>query len=194
MQPIIAPLSTFNFSNSQRLSVIETVCNLERIEYGDGKHRMPDVFSALIEKNDTGLICAMEGDKLLGYADSWQLQSRFYNELVYGIRAEEEICSEYILTPNDLGTGYWYVGSVITDPFLRSSSTYKAAQVFSEILRQTYLYFEDIKLPAKVMGVGSTEFGKNLLVHHGFKPVLASSQAIDLRPRFEKTLVELQLA
>ena len=193
-QPIIvAPLSSLHFPATQRLHIIETVCQLERIEYGEGKHRLPHVFSGLVAKNDDGLICAMDGDKLVGYADVWQLQERFYNQLLYGVRAEEEIYADCVLSKNEPDTGYWYIGSIITDPTFRMNCAYQAAQTFSEILRQAYVYFEKVRPPAKVMGVGSTEFGKKLLGQHGFKPITPSPKAIDLRPRFENCLIELEL-
>jgi hypothetical protein len=190
---VVAPLGTLNFSTVQRLKIAQSVCDLERVEYGEGKHRQPDVFAGLIEKNDAGLICAMDGDKLVGYTDVWQLQTRFYDELLCGVKAEEEICSDFVLSKNDANTGCWYIGSVITDAFFRENSPYRSAQTFSEILRQAYLYFDKVNPPAKVMGVGSTVFGRKLLDNHGFKPVVPSSQATDLRPRYQKTLVELAL-
>lgn len=194
MSITIAPLSQFQFSDDERRAIVETLCNMERIEYGEGCYRLPEVFIEMIAKNDAGLICAIEDGQLLGYADVWQLKSRFYNELLYGIKAEEEICTDYVLSKTDEGTGYWYVGSVITDSTFRQIHTVKAAHTFSEIFKQVYQILNNVKVPAKIMGVGSTDFGRKLLARHGFEPVASSPQAIDFRLRYEKTLFDLQLA
>ena len=194
MSITIAPLSQFEFSDDERRAIVEALCNMERIEYGEGCYRLPEVFLGMIGKNDTGLICAIEDGQLLGYADVWQLKPRFYNEMLYGVKSEEEICSEYVLSNEDEGTGYWYVGSVITDSTFRRIHTVKAAHTFSEIFKQVYQMLNSVKVPAKIMGVGSTDFGRKLLARHGFELVAASPQATDFRPRYEKTLFDLQLA
>lgn len=188
MTVIVLPLHQHDLSPLERHKIVETVCDWERIEYGDGNHRTPDSFFICIQKNDTGFFCAIEDGQLLGYADVWQLHAPFYESLASGVCAEEEIAPDHILRIENEGSGCWYIGSIITRPALRQEREMKAALVFSKICDEISNHFEDTKRPSRILGVGSTVFGNKLLRRHGFMPVTASPLAIDLRPRYEKSL------
>lgn len=189
----VAPLNTFCLLAKEKYAILQTACQWERLEYGEGKHRIPDTLSLCIEKDASGFICAMENGKLIGYADLWQLHRTFYELLRNGEAAEEEICAGYIINSRTEKSGCWYVGSIITEPGMREQRSVKAAQVFFKIYQQIYDIVLASPVPARVMGVGSTEFGATLMGKHKFFAVTPSVKARDLRPRFEKLLEALTL-
>ncbi len=188
MAVIVLPLHQHDLSPIDRHKIVETVCSWEKMEYGEGNHRTSDNLYICIQKNDTGFFCAIEDGVLLGYADVWQLQTKFYDRLVLGVSAEEEIAPEHILRVENEGSSCWYIGSIITRPTLRQEREMKAALVFSKICNEISNHFSNTLCPARILGVGSTVFGNKLLRRHGFLPVTPSPIAIDLRPRYEKTL------
>jgi hypothetical protein len=126
---------------------------------------------------------------LVGYADIWELPSDFYSKLKNGTIDEESIAAKYILSRSDQRSSLWYIGSIITDPSLRASRPIAAALAFTSICNVLPSFFSiNSHFPAKVLGVGSSQFGKKLLTKWGFSPVSSAPNAIDLRPRFEITL------
>lgn len=193
MALVVAPLNMLCLLQDQRYEICRVVCDWERLEYGEGKHRIPPTLKHCIDKNDTGFICAMENDRLVGYADLWQLQRNFYELLLVGECTEEEICAGFILDHRTERSNCWYVGSIITEPGMRENRPVKAAQVFHKIFELIYGILLSSPVPARIMGVGSTPFGSRLMNRHGFQPIGASFKARDLRPRFEKTLEALTL-
>lgn len=129
----------------------------------------------------------------MGYADLW-LKAMFYKVLLAGDIAEEQFDYYQIITRNKPGSGLWYVGSVITSPELRTHNFVKSAYVFKSLFNEIYSALVATPYPARVMGVGSSEFGKKLLHRHGFELIEPSLTAKDLRPRYEKVLQALELA
>lgn len=189
----VGPLNTFCLLQKEKLAILTAVCEWERLEYGEGKHRIPETLALCIAKDSSGFICAMEDDRLIGYADLWQLHPHFYELLLKGEAAEEEICAGFIMNSRIEKSGCWYVGSIITEPSMRENRGTKAAQVFFKIYQQLYEILLASPVPARVMGVGSTDFGASLMGKHKFFAVTRSANARDLRPRFEKHLEALTL-
>lgn len=138
------------------------------------------------EEQDRLLRTAQRG-KLLGYADIWELRTTFYSQLRVGTTDEESIAASHILARSEPRTSLWYIGSIITDPELRAKRPTAGAIAFARICNVLPGFFRAYSpFPAKVLGVGSSAFGKKLLTRWGFSPVESHPRAIDLRPRFEK--------
>lgn len=170
-------------------SLIEQICEWERQEYGDGKHRTPDQFYPCVRKNRRGFLVSLVGDRLVGYADLWQLEKSFYAALRIGTVDEEALAEEHVLAASEVQTRCWYIGSIITSPALRSANPVVAAFLFAEICNMLPDFFrQSSHIPCVVLGVGSSSFGKKLLRRWSFTPVEADKNAIDLRPRFERRL------
>lgn len=181
------PLSQLNLSEEVEFSYMTTICDWERVEYGEGKHRLPNDLHRCAKKNRTGFFLLLEGDKLVGYADVWELPIDFYSKLRVGIIDEESIADQYILSRSQFRTNLWYIGSIITDPQIRQKQPIVGAFAFASICNALPNFFHEYsEFPAKILGVGSSPFGKKLLTRWGFSPVNSDSNAIDLRPRFEK--------
>lgn len=194
MTVVVAPISSFSFSQDDVLSICSEICNWERLEYGEGKHRLPENLFKCIGQNDSTFFCAFDDGRLIGYADLWQLKASFYKVMVSGIMAEEQIMNYQIVGREDPPSARWYVGSVITCPDLREVNHVRSAQVFMKLFHELYSVLLSTPYPAKVMGVGSSAFGEKLLERHGFVRVEPTAGAIDLRPRFEKSLEALELS
>ncbi len=169
---------------------IQTICTWEEQAYGKGLHRQPEELMRCYRKNSSGFILLQEADVLLGYADVWQLTPDFYERLKVGVIDEESIHERDILSPTDTVTGLWYVGSMIVSPTLRQEQPTKAAMVFAKLCGALPDIFKNHgPFPARLLGVGSSQFGCKLMKKWGFAPVAADEQAIDLRPRMEKTML-----
>ena len=177
------------YANEQ--SYIATICDWERIEYGENKHRTIDSFYQCVKKNRTGFYLQLNHGKLIGYADIWELQPDFYSMLKSGTIDEESIAAKYVLGRTEPRTGLWYIGSIITDPKMRLEHPIGAAFVFRSICNALPQFFQEHSVfPAKILGVGSSAFGKKLLARWGFKRVDSDPNAIDFRPRFEKNMTK----
>jgi len=182
-------LTQLDLSESLERKFIATVCEWERIEYGEGKHRIPEAFYLCAKKNRTGFFMLLNGSSLVGYADVWELPEDFYSMLRVGIIDEESIAERYILSRSDSRSGLWYIGSIITDPQIRLERPVGAALAFASICSALPGFFQNYsKFPARILGVGSSPFGKKLLERWGFAAVARDENAIDLRPRFEKVM------
>lgn len=189
MKTTVRSLAHLDLSEAKERTTIATICEWERLAYGEGKHRTTDAFHDCVKKNRTGFFVINGETGLVGYADIWQLPSDFYSKLKIGTIDEESIAAKYILSGLDQRSSLWYIGSIITDPSLRASRPMAAALAFTSICNVLPSFFRsNSQFPAKVLGVGSSQFGKKLLTRWGFAPVSSAPNAIDLRPRFEITL------
>lgn len=169
--------------------LISTICDWERMAYGEGKHRVPDAFHACAKKNRTGFFILRSESGLVGYADVWELPYDFYSDLRIGTVSEESIAEQFVLSRSDNRSRLWYIGSIITNPRIRRDRPISGALAFAAICNVLPSFFQQhTDFPAKVLGVGSSDFGKKLLTRWGFSPVERDRRAIDLRPRFEKTM------
>ena len=182
-------LAQLTLSQITERDIIGTICEWERLEYGEGKHRTTDAFHDCARKNRTGFFILQNQGKLLGYADVWELPPEFYSRLRVGTIDEESIAANYILNRSDQRSSLWYIGSIITDPELRAARPVAGAMAFASICNVLPSFFRvHSEFPAKILGVGSSAFGKKLLTRWGFSPVERDPMAIDLRPRFEKVM------
>ena len=187
----VGSISCFAKNKADLFAIVEKICNWERIEYGEGNHRIPQSLIDCIDKNDKGFLCAFDGSSLVGYADLWQLESSFYKGLKSGLIFEESLDAEHILTISDPPSLCWYLGSVITEPALRQfhSHSIKAALVLARISAQLPGIFKGQQFPAKMLGVASSDAGKKLLAKWEFLPIKRHESAIDFRPRYEKNMI-----
>jgi hypothetical protein len=182
-------LAQLSLSEIDERKVIATICDWERLEYGEGKHRTTDAFHDCARKNRTGFFVVRDKDKLIGYADVWELPKDFYSKLRVGTIDEESIAAPLVLARSDDRSSLWYIGSIITDPDLRANRPVAGAMTFASICNVLPSFFRlHSEFPARVLGVGSSAFGKKLLTRWGFMPVKSDPKAIDLRPRFEKLM------
>ena len=189
MHTVAKSLTQLNLVEGVEHEHISTICDWERIEYGEGKHRTPDAFHRCAMKNRTGFFLLLNASGLVGYADVWELPTDFYSKLRGGTIDEESIAAQHILARSEPRSGLWYIGSIITDPKLRRERPTGAALAFVSICNVLPVFFQTYsEFPAKILGVGSSSFGKKLLTRWGFDPVERDLNAIDLRPRFEKTM------
>ena len=169
---------------------IQTICTWEEQAYAKDLRRQPEDVMRCYRKNPSGFILLQEADVLLGYADVWQLTSDFYERLKVGVIDEESIHERDILSPTDTVTGLWYVGSMIVSPVLRQEQPTRAALAFASLCGALPEVFKNHgPFPARLLGVGSSQFGCKLMKKWGFAPVAADEQAIDLRPRMEKIML-----
>lgn len=169
---------------------MQTICQWEEQAYGKGLHRQPEELMRCYRKNPSGFILLQETGLLLGYADVWQLSCDFYDRLKVGVIDEESIQERDILSPADTVTGLWYVGSMIVSPALRREQPTKAALTFASLCGALPSVFKNHgPFPARLLGVGSSEFGCKIMKKWGFAPVVADERAIDLRPRMEKIML-----
>lgn len=183
-------LSELALTAGVELAHVSTICEWERLEYGDGKHRVAASFIKCVRKNCTGFFVLLNKEKLVGYADVWELPVDFYNKLRIGTIDEESIDAAYVLSRSEVRSSHWYIGSIITDPDLRASRPVAGAMAFASICNVLPHFFRAYsEFPAKILGVGSSSFGKKLLSKWGFNSVESDPYAIDLRPRFEKSLL-----
>jgi hypothetical protein len=164
------------------------------LAYGEGKHRLPTNLLNCIDRDSRNFFCAFDRNVLVGYADLWQLRKSFYNLLRSGQMTEEQVLYYQIVGEGETPSARWYVGSMITSPELRQSNQVRSAFVFNKMFQSLYDVLLATQYPAKVMGVGSSEFGEKILMRHGFERITAAPTAVDLRPRFEKSLEVLEFA
>lgn len=166
----------------------EVVCGWERAEYGIGMHRQPVHLQAMIEKNRDGMLCIFEDGDLIAYADIWQLETGFYEELRSGRISEEEIRAKHILARGDKPSERWYVGSIITSPVIRSLNPEKGNNTFQKIYTAILGFSSAFGENYKIFGVASSPFGEKLLSRFHFRRTEPARDAIDMRPRFELAL------
>ena len=189
MRLLAKSLAQLTLSEAAEREIVGTICDWERLEYGEGKHRTADAFYDCVKKNRTGFFIIRDQTKLIGYADVWELPTDFYSALRVGNIDEESIASSFILDRSDKRSSLWYIGSIITNPELRATRPVAGAIAFASICNVLPTFFRaHSEFPAKILGVGSSPFGKKLLTRWGFLPVKSDLRAIDLRPRFEKSL------
>lgn len=189
MKILARSLHDLSLGEQREREIISTICDWERLEYGEGKHRTTDAFHSCVRKNRTGFFILLAGSSLVGYADVWELPRDFYSKLRVGTIDEESIAQQYILSRTDQRSGLWYIGSIITDPKVRQSRPIAGALAFAGICNVLPNFFcQYTDFPAKVLGVGSSPFGKKLLTRWGFSSVKCDPRAIDIRPRFEKIM------
>ena len=170
-------------------SILNQICEWERLSYGDGLHRIPSVLNDCILKSSRGFLCAFQGSEFVGYTDIWELHVDFYSLLRVGLKQEEELASKYILGTEDKKSGCWYIGSIITSPSIRDRKDNSSSVVFQSLSAKIAPILATSTLPAKCLSVGSTPFGSKILRSLGFQPIKTDIAAIDLRPRFEKVLL-----
>lgn len=183
-------LRELNLTEHMEYQFISKICDWERIEYGEGKHRTADILYECVKKNKHGFFILSNNSQLIGYADVWELEADFYDKLLTGVADEESLDKSNVLNRTEARTGLWYIGSIITDPKLRIKKSNRAAFAFVAICNAIPQFFKNHSIyPAKVLGVGSSDFGKKLLTKWGFEPIQHDENAIDLRPRFEKTML-----
>lgn len=183
-------LESMHLSKAEEFDIFSTICEWERIEYGEGKHRVPYILQACAQKNRSGFFVLCESGSLQAYADVWELSPDFYSGLSSGLIDEESLSADYILGRFQARTSLWYIGSIITNPARRAERPTASAIAFAAICNALPNFFRGhSEFPARVLGVGSSPFGKKLLSRWGFEPVVPAIGAIDLRPRFEKRMV-----
>jgi hypothetical protein len=101
-----------------------------------------------------------------------------------GVIDEESIHECDILSPTDAVTGLCYVGSMIVSFALRQEQPTKAAMGFANLCGALPDIFKNHgPFPARLLGVGSSQFGCKRMKKWGFAAVAPDGQVIDLRPR-----------
>lgn len=192
---IVQSLAALRLNQAVEYRILEEICEWERLEYGEGKHRIPDALQQCVEKNREGFLLILRDSKLIAYADVWELNSDFYSKLKIGEELEESLSHHHIIAPKDEKSGKWYIGSIITAPDFRREHPSAAALAFVAICNALPRFFAcQKKYPATVLGVGSSAFGQRLLSRWEFESIQRSERAIDLRPRFEKGLASTHSA
>ncbi|MFM0053716.1 hypothetical protein [Caballeronia grimmiae] len=189
MNLIVRSFDSEEISSAVKNSFVREICEWERQEYGEGKHRTPDQLSECANKNPFGLFLAFRNDELLGYADIWQLDKQFYDGLRVGKILEEALSANVVQSTSDVPSSCWYIGSIIVSAKLRAQNKVGAALTFASLCNELPNFFQNNShFPAFVLGVGSSPFGAKLLNRWKFSPVVSDDDAIDLRPRFEKNM------
>jgi hypothetical protein len=192
---VVGTISQFTISDQDLFLLCETVSELEALEYTRPYSRKPRVLFELIKKNPNHFIVAMHGPRLVGYCDFWQLTTGFYASLLTGESAEEEICAAYVLSADESPTKCWYFGSIIIDEKYRSDTALSRGRtsVAWQIMEIIRAFFDDAPDNTRILAVGSTDFGKHVLVKNYFQPVNKSPNAKDHRPRYQKVIEVLAI-
>ena len=191
MSFIIDSLANLTLTHTAEHQYLCTICEWERLAYGEGFHRTPDVLHACADKNNTGFFLLIENEELIGYIDIWQLASAYYADLRLGNIYEESLCSDFIRSSDDVPTYMWYIGSLIVSPKLRKESPAKSSLVFASLWNALPRFIKArAEFPSHLLGVGSSSFGQKLMTRCGFAPVTAAATAIDLRPRYEARIFQ----
>ena len=82
---------------------------------------------------------------------------------------------------------------MIVSPDLRQEKLARAALAFASLCGAVPEVFKNHgPFPARLLGVGSSQFGCKLMKKWGFAAVAADEQAIDLRPRMEKIMLSAE--
>lgn len=171
-----------------RASVCEQIATLEAFYYGEGFSRSKELLKDCFSKSPHTVCLAFSFNKFIAAYDFYSLAPDFYEGLRNGTVAEEQLCASAIIprSPDLPSKNNWYIASIVSDP-----NSELRGEAFKKLVRTAQrLKFGMSEKESVVLGVGSSAFGKTLLSDWGFEPVQPSSLAIDLRPRFEKTLVQ----
>lgn len=190
--PIIQQLRKFNFSSGQKLSIFESICDWERLAYGEGRHRIASDFAACVDVEDSGFYVAFYDGLLIGYIDIWQLTKDFYTGLRGSLIVEEDLNASVIVSSRDKPTNMWYVGSMVIEEKFRKTNRIKAAFAYQRLCACVPDFLSTKTFPAAILGVGSSKLGQNILLKWQFVPVAPHPNAVDTpdRPRFEKLLTQ----
>jgi hypothetical protein len=180
-------LAATNIDKSLLRQYLALICDWERIEYGENKHRIPSQLNDWLHVNGEGFLCCVNNEgKLFGYADLWAIENNLYDQLKTGFILEEAVPCSALLSSSQTGTAInWYIGSIITDPQLRNYSPNISRDAFRAIRYAIGDFFEKLpQYPAEVLAVGSSKKGRDLLTRWDFKPVKMMINAPDSRPRY----------
>lgn len=189
MDLIVRSFDSEEISSAAKHYFISEICEWERQEYGEGKHRTPQQLSECADQNPFGLFLAFRDEELFGYADIWQLEKEFYEGLRIGKILEEALSASVIQSISDVPSGCWYIGSIIVSGKLRAQNRVGAALTFASLCNELPSFFQkNSQFPAVVLGVGSSPFGAKLLNRWKFSALSPDEKAVDLRPRYEKDM------
>jgi hypothetical protein len=174
---------------SVRLRYVRTIWRWERSEYGAEQGRSAAAIKGWGHRRAGGLLCAVRRGRLLGYADLMPLAAAHYRCLRLGLITEERLPAHWTTRTPRTGTSYWYVASLIVSRDLRRSEPGSAHCVSRELQRGIYtLIARCSAYPARILGISATAVGRAKFLQTGFEPVACAVDAVDLRPRFERTI------
>lgn len=184
-RPRIEPLA--QLPPGTRRGVLRTVWRWERLEYGTAQSRRFASIKGRLRRYDEGLLCALDGARLLGFAEVVPLTPSHYAALRKGRVVEEQIPSRWVERESAGAVSCWYVASLIVGRSIRRSRP-EFAHDLSARLQQAIWSFIAARgrPPFRVLGISATPVGQAKFRQTGFQPVDLPADAVDSRPRFEQ--------
>ena len=166
--------------------ILKRISELECLTYGYGYHRESSRLEKCLEKEDRGLFCIFsENHELVSYIDVWSTTQDAFRNLKKGLLKEESLSPEDVCSLNQ-PSGFWYIGSLITDK--RAVSKEEALVCFGLVqktIKNFLIQYE--KYPSEMLGVASSVSGQRMLNIWGFK-LDESLKEFVLKSRYSKTL------
>jgi hypothetical protein len=185
----VRSLAEWRLSDESELEIIYEICEWERLEYGEGKHRTPDMLYACTKKNKAGFFVALSNGKLLGYTDIWQLKLDFYEFLRTRTIGDESLSEQDILSDNEPPTASWYIGSIMTERDLRKQSPNSTKHIFTQLCNKLPNFFQcNSTFPARLLSLSVSPLGKKLSVKWGFSPIITTPNKNNIQIRVEKIM------
>ncbi len=170
-----------------RRRFLRTLWRWERLEYGTAQSRRLAAIKGRLRRYDEGVLCAVDGARLLGFADVVPLAPSHYGALRKGRVIEEQIPSRWVNRESAGEASCWYIGSLIVARSIRSSQPGLAHDVSARLQRAIWSFIATRgRPPFRVLGISATQVGQAKFRQTGFLPVAPAVDAMDARPRFEQ--------
>ncbi len=166
---------------------MRTIWHWERLEYGAAQSRRFAAIKGRLRRYDAGLLCAVDGGRLLGFADVVPLAPSPYAALRKGRVVEERIPARWLHRRSTGAASCWYIGSLIVARSIRSSHPDLAHDISTRLQRAIWSFIAARgRSPFRVLGISATAAGQAKFRQTGFRPVDPAVDAVDVRPRFEQ--------
>lgn len=179
--------SLATFASESRRRVLRTIWRWELQEYGATQSRRLAAIKGRLRRYDEGVLCAVDGARLLGFADVVPLAPSHYGALRKGRVIEEQIPSRWVNRESAGEASCWYIGSLIVARSIRSSQPGLAHDVSARLQRAIWSFIATRgRPPFRVLGISATQVGQAKFRQTGFLPVAPAVDAMDARPRFEQ--------
>jgi hypothetical protein len=184
--PPLRPLA--DLAEAQRGRLIRSIRRWERDEYGPGQCRTLGSIEARLRVYDEGIVCLLDGSRLLGYVEVLPLSPSHYALLRDGRVVEERIPSRWFGgRRSPARNACWYVGSMIVARRLRTARPDLAHRIAAALRAATWAAIgAHGRFPVRVLGISATDAGRAVFLRTGFVPVACPADAVDPRPRFEQ--------
>ena len=175
------------FAPESRRRVLRTIWHWELQEYGATQSRRLAAIKGRLRRYDEGLLCVIDGGRMLGFSDVVPLAPSHYAALRKGEVIEEQIPSRWVDCEPGSAPSCWYIGSLIVARSIRRSQPELAHDLSARLQRAIWSHIAARgRPPFRVLGISATQVGQAKFRQTGFLPVAPAVDAVDTRPRFEQ--------